>query len=320
MSHPQAPRQLAVIGYASLDSSTSVERFLGVDATSIVRGPLVSDVARIGGIAHVTAAAAAQPGVQVSAVSWVGDDAAGRRWREAVCAPAADGSRVDGTGIAVAGRRSPAATLVHVDTGGTICFFDPGDCHTDGLTPAQLGAVAACDWVLLTVAPSDCTTLVLDALPGHASLAWAVKVDEDAYPPGLVERLLARADLVSFSRGERPFLEAGGSGPEQRARPGALVVETRGADGVGWTLAPGRQPGASGSLAVDRVPTEDPTGAGDTFVGTLVALLCRAAGARPIGELPSDVVAAGVAQAALATGDVLRRRTSAPTTTARGED
>lgn len=310
-----SPR-VAVVGYASLDSATAAAEFRGIDATTVLRGPLVARSPGIGGIAHITAAVAST-GARVSAVSWVGDDQAGRRWLQAVTA---GGASVDG--VVVAGRRSPAATLLYLDSGRSVCLFDPGDCHSAELSPGQRRAVQSSDWVLVTVGPSACTEQVLELLPETSALAWAVKHDDDAYTPSLLHRLLDRADVVSFSRGERDYLTLDGAPPERSARPGALVLETRGAEGVAWSFA--SPDGGTRRSSVGAVPVDvaDSTGAGDTFIGALVGLLGSAGRPRSTPELDDGAMTSLVATAARTAGAMLLRRTTAdmaPGTTPEGE-
>lgn len=294
-----AGQSVVIVGYASLDSSSSMREFRGVDATSILERAIVSVEPGIGGIAHLAIAVSAAGG-PVDAISWVGNDDGGRAWIQAV---AAQGSGTEG--VVMAGTRTPSATLIEIGSGGTICFFDPGDCHSDHLTAKQVEVITSSDWVLLTVAPRSITTQLLDVLPAAARLVWAVKHDEDAYTDAMVRRILQRADIVSFSRGERSYLTVDGVAPESMMRPGSLAIETRGADGVAWCFAGAGGAGRHGALAVDRVDVNDTTGAGDTFVGTLVGLVSAH---MPFETLSDEEVTTLVATASSAVGDLLRRR------------
>ena len=283
--------RLAVVGYASLDSTVRSPRFQGLDATSIV-GPKLAD-GNAGGIVHITSAIHLA-GAEADAVSWVGADENGDRWRAALRSHGASDA-----GVAVSGSRTPTSTLIHFEAGGTICLFDPGDCHGSELTAAQAAILVAADWCLLTVAPRHIVEQVLDILPDTTRLAWAVKSDASAFPPELVERLLRRSALVSFSSGEAPFLSDGGARPEARVRPGTLLVETRGARGVDYAVV--GDPALAGSVEVVPVAAADATGAGDTFIGTLTALLAaeRPAGALTAQQLHQHLVASTEASAAM---------------------
>lgn len=287
---------ITIAGYASLDSAVELKSFQGTEATSVLRGPIVADSPGVGGVAHL-ARAVVGAGVSARVVTWLGDDAAGRHWRARV---AADG--VDVSGVAVSGSRSPAATLLYVADGATICLFDPGDCHRSALDDRQRAVLAASDAVILTVADRSHTSALLDALPEGVLLAWAVKNDADAYTSELVDRVLTRADIVSFSRGERPFLSADGVGPERRVRPGTLLIETRGQHGAAWCLAGvDAEHDIRGAEPVQPVVGVDTTGAGDTLIASVVAR--RAIGLRRVPrasatptppELIRDLVRAAV--------------------------
>ncbi len=98
--------------------------------------------------------------------------------------------------------------MIDVASGGTICLFDPGDCHPDVLTDAQRRVLADAAVVVLTVAPAPLTAAVLDALPETALLVWAVKHDDAVYDAELRARVLRRADVVSHSRGENDWCSA----------------------------------------------------------------------------------------------------------------
>jgi ribokinase len=274
-----------VVGYASLDTSTTTDRFAGVDATTVLSGRLSGAHPAVGGIAHLTRAAT-RAGAVVEAVSWVGDDPFGDRWRSVV---AADGTGTQG--VLVRGNRSPSASLVHVGTGGTLCFYDPGDCHGGPLTTEQAAVLASCPWVLLTVGPAEATWSVLAGLPATTRLAWAVKRDEQACPPDLVAALLDRADVVSCSEGELAWLSPGTAPLEHRARPGALLVTTRGGAGATWSVA-GPGPVQPRLVPVTAVADADPTGAGDTFLGVLVAELAHSGSPDPDRAVTTAAAAA----------------------------
>ncbi|BDI23991.1 carbohydrate kinase family protein [Herbiconiux sp. L3-i23] len=296
---------LAVVGYASLDYSTSTADFRGVDATSILHRGIASVEPGVGGIAHIVRAATAT-GADTEAISWVGPDSLGSRWREGLIA-----SGGGTAGVSVTGSRSPSATLIEIGTGGTICLFDPADCHPDSLTPGQLDALAASTCVILTVSPRRLTEQVLDAVPETATLIWAVKHDDDAYTAELIARLLDRADVISFSEGERSYVSQDGVAPERRATPGTLVVETRGSRGVAWAFASADGAVRAGSIPVEPVAADDTTGAGDTFIGTLAGL---AAQSGPLVSQSDEDVAALITSSSRAAGDLLRSRsTSGPT-------
>lgn len=291
--------RVVVVGYASLDHAMEVDALPGPDTTTLVSRRLSPEWPRSGGVAHhLRALRAADPGLEVDVVSWVGPDTGGRAWVDAVRAAGAEAR-----GVVSTGTRSPSSYLLYGPTG-TACVYDPADCHAAGaLDATQLDLVARADWCLLAVAPRWATEQALGALRPGARLAWAVKHDDDAYPPGLVAALLDRADVVSLSAGERTFLAADGAGPERRVRPGAVVAETQGAHGV-----LGHVGDTTVHVPVRRAVATDPTGAGDTFIATLVAHLAA-------GPLPTTAHAVRPAlerAAAAATDLVASRATDHP--------
>ncbi|MEN1975994.1 carbohydrate kinase family protein [Cellulomonas olei] len=297
---------VAVLGYASLDHAMQLAAFHGPDATSVVTGRLSDEWPRPGGIAHHVRALRAAGADEVLPVSWVGPDAGGDAWTAALVAAGAATA-----GVRVCGTRTPSSYLMYAGDGGAVCVFDPADCHGDAgaLTPAQQDAVRSAGWCLLAVAPQQATRDALALLPDGARLVWAVKHDAQAYPPDLVEALLARADVVSLSAGERPFLDRPGRTLEERVRPGTLVVETRGAAGVHARLG-----GEADDVPVTPVTAVDTTGAGDTFVGTLVAGLLALPARLSLATARPALVAAAAAATDLIASRGARRTTPGPRT------
>jgi len=263
---------VAVLGYASADHCVTVDALPAPDATAIVRRRLSRPWPRLGGCGPQIAAHLAGAGVAAACLTWVADDAVGRALRAQLEASGADTS-----GLVVNGTRSPESFIVYDASGRTACFYDPGDATADALSAAQSEVDGAAELVCLTVAPAAATQAALAAASPEARVVWSVKADADAYPPALVERLLARADVVALSAGERPFL--GGRTP----RHDAIVIETHGADGVRWAHR-----GREGHEPVRRVAVHDTTGAGDALVAGAIARLRRDA-----DDVPA-AVAAGI--------------------------
>jgi ribokinase len=267
---------VTVVGYASADRSVLVDAFPAANGTALVRRRLSAPWPRLGGCGPQIAGRLAVAGVPVDCVTWVADDGLGR----AVLAQLErDGAGT--TGVLVAGSRTAESFIVYDAGGASACFYDPGDAHRDGLTARQRVQVARAELLCLTVAPAGATRAALEAVAPDARVVWSVKADPDAYPPELVARLRARADVVAFSAGERAFVTAGAG--EGGGRPGALEIETRGADGVRWTRG-----GESGCEPVRPVAVSDTTGAGDALVAGVIAQLLRDA------EDVAAAIAAGI--------------------------
>lgn len=286
---------IAIAGYASLDYAMNLAPFRGVDATTIVRSR--AEVwPRVGGIAHVTSAIAKASHAPVMAISWIGPDAGGDLWRDEV---AATGVHV--SGVIVDGTRSPTSHLFYPDDGGTICIFDPADCHPSVLPEAQADDVRAADWLILTVGPEAPTRSILDTLKPSTKLVWVVKHDSSSVPADLRARILRRADVITLSENERDFVQE----YLGELRAGSFVIETCGSRGarVFYSGADGLlEQGAASAAAVHDVDT---TGAGDTFTGTLVAALAEA------GTLSVASTLAALNLAASATADMLLQRKQA---------
>lgn len=254
---------IVVSGYASLDHAMVVDRPPAPDRTSLVTERLSAPWPAPGGAAHV-ALAVAGAGAPASLVSWVGDDADGRRFRQALLEQGVDCDALDASGT-----RSPSSYLFYDPEGGTTCCFDPGQVAAEP-TARQRARCATADWWVLAVGPAGVTRMVLDELPDDRRLAWVVKADADAYPPRLVRRLLERVDVVTFSRAERRFLTTvtDESDPLRLLGPRALAIETRGTDPVWY-----RDPDGEATVPVEPVAARDTTGAGDTLAGACVASL-----------------------------------------------
>jgi len=250
---------VAVLGYASADHCVAVDALPAPDATAIVRRRLSRPWPRLGGCGPAVAAHLAAAGIGAACLSWVADDEVGHALLAQLEASGADAS-----GVVVGGARSPESFIVYDARGHTACFYDPGDATPSELTPAQRELLGVAGLVCLTVAPAAATEAALDAASPDARVVWSVKADPDAYPPALVERLLARADLVALSAGERPFLD--GRAP----RHDAIVIETHGADGVRW-----EHRGREAHVPVLRIAVHDTTGAGDALVAGVIGQLQR---------------------------------------------
>jgi ribokinase len=257
---------VVVVGYASGDRPVVTPRLPEHDTTAVVRREDAAGWPQLGGCAPRIARHLGEAGVRAGCVTWVADDAVGGALTDGLGA-----AGVDVSTVAVRGTRTAESFLVYADDGTSLCFFDPGDAHGDGLTPLQHDAVAAADVVCLAVAPERVTRDALAACRPDARVAWSVKADPNAYPPDLVAAVLARADVVSHADAETAFLGTADGGA--RSRPDALVLRTRGADGVTWTCGE-----RSGRHAVEPIEVANATGAGDAFVaGVLTRLITHPA-------------------------------------------
>jgi len=253
---------VAITGYASLDYVVRLDRTPGADTTAtILSRPL--EWPRLGGSPAYVAGTLVAAGVgDATPISWVGDDADGRRYREALAH-----RRVGVDGVAIRPGRTPVCVLAYQPDGGCHCFYHPGLAEPPTLDAGQLELVADARWVCLTVGPAAATRQALAATRPDARLVWAVKADPRAVPADLAAAIAARADIVAASRAESAFAAAAlsAAGPSRRPR---LIVETRGADGVALT-----RDGLVSVFPVEPISVQDTTGAGDTFLGGFLAAL-----------------------------------------------
>jgi len=231
------------------------------------------------GAPAIVASVAARLGAAVQLVGGVGDDAFGR----AILA------RLRRDGVDVAGVRidpcSPTgcAFVAYDKTGGRDFIFHIAGTAADGVPSEHVRAAAAtAGWLhvsgsTLTLAPGlrEAALIAVDAVTragGRVSLDPNVRPEAGDGALRDVRRVARAAALLTPSSGELAALELTA---EELAANGAVVCETRGAQGVVVHTRDGCTP-----LAPPRRTEVDPTGAGDHFVGTYLA--ATMAGAPPL--------------------------------------
>jgi ribokinase len=271
--------KVAVVGYASLDYVVRLDSPARPDWTSTILSR-AAQWPRLGGSPAYVAAALVAGGVDdATAVSWVGQDREGERYRAGLM-----NIGVDANGICGCPGRTPVCILAYEPNGGCHCFYDPGLRREPELDEHQRTLIAAADAVCVTVGPAGATREALALAGADASVAWVVKADARAVPRHLAGALAKQADVVVFSRGEADFVfNALGEANHRGRQP--VVVETRGRTEVAL-----RQNGQVEVYPVDPIETDDPTGAGDTFAGGFLAAWLM------YGD-PDAAVRAGVAAA-----------------------
>lgn len=265
---------VAILGYASLDHVAMLDSVPRPGRTSTIVHRQAQAWPRLGGSpAYVAAALAAAGLTNIRPISWVGDDAAGDSYRQGL---REKGIAVDGIAV-VAGARTPIAILAYDPDGGCACLYDPGARTDLALTGAQSDIISGAEWLCVTIGPKAATELGLKALRPTAKLAWIVKDDPRALPPDLAGTLASRADLICHSRAERSFVEAA-IATGRGTRPNCIVIETLGGEGAVASRA-------GQCLRIETTPLKlaDPTGAGDTFAGGVIAALAQ--GCRDLGEI-----------------------------------
>jgi len=280
--------RIVITGHASLDHVALLD---GVPApgrtTTILARPEGAWPRLGGGPAYVAAALVAGGEKDVFPVSWVGDDEDGREYRRQLLA-----AGIPDAGLAaVAGAQTPAAILAYVPAGGCICLYDPGMAQDIALTPPQRSLVGEADIACLTIGPPSITEEVMDLVAPSAVLVWIVKHDPRSLPRKLAARIAGRADFILYSESEAGLVRAAIA--EGDKREDQTLIMTRG--GKGATLIRGS---ISETVPAEPLAVNDPTGAGDSFAGGVVAAIAR-------GETDS---AALIRSGHMAAAAVLRRR------------
>jgi ribokinase len=258
--------RIAITGYASLDHVIVLDGDVKPGRTTTILSRSVKSWPRLGGGPAYMALAVhgGYPGAAVP-VSWIGEDELGNNYVRQL----AD-QGISGAGMAtVDGARTPIAVLAYDQAGDCACLYDPGLPSGIGLDAAQRHLIETSDWVGVTIGPLAVTDHLLAMLRNDQKLAWVVKNDPKAITPAQSAALFERADLVFCNGRERAFLEeARASGRAPRA--GQIIVETQGRRGA--LFLRGEE---SRFAAAEPVEVTDPTGAGDTFAGGVIAAIMK---------------------------------------------
>lgn len=257
---------IAITGYASLDHVIVLDGDVRPGRTTTILSRPASAWPRLGGgPAYVALAVhAACPGAAIP-VSWIGEDALGDNYAGQLA-----GRGISGRGLArIEGARTPISVLAYDRNGDCACLYDPGLPSAVRLTEAQRAAVASADWVGVTIGPKEVTDEVLSLLRDDQKLAWIVKDDPRAITPRQTVALFERADLVFCNGRERAFLD-GARAAGRAPRRSQILVETQGRRGALFLRG-----GESAFVAAEPVEVTDPTGAGDTFAGGVIAAIMK---------------------------------------------
>lgn len=270
--------KIAITGYASLDHVAILNGTPEAGrTTTILRRP--SDAwPRLGGSPAYVAAALVVSGVpDAFPICWVGEDAEGADYRMRLTR-----SRIPDAGVtASAGLRTPVAVLAYEPDGGCICLYDPGSMEDLNFSERQRDLLSTSDWTCITIGPKLATETALRTVGQKTRLAWVVKHDPRAMPISLATRIAERCDLIITSKAERAFLDEA-MATATALRPGLIVIETQG--GSGALL---RRDGKETFVDTPIIDVSDPTGAGDTFAGGVLAALVK-------GECnPAEILMAG---------------------------
>ena len=259
---------LVVTGYASLDHVMYLEGPSGAERTT--RGVRTA-WPRAGGCPSYIAGVASQADLKAAPLMWVGDDLLGDWFRSELqrCGVLTEGV------VQISGARSPVAMLTYDSDGACTCLYDPGAPGEEILTDSQKRLIGHASHLCVSVGPPQVTEDILSARAPNARLYWAMKDDAQSFTPEICAALSASTDVVFCNRAERAMVTA----------TSAIVVETRGAEGVSVTID-----GTETLLTVSPAKCRDMTGSGDSFAGGFIA-------AEMSGATPVEAAQAGIAAA-----------------------
>jgi ribokinase len=280
---------IVISGYASLDHVIVLDGDVRPGrTTTIVSRPEKAWPRLGGGPAYVAQAVRKAYAGLVAPISWIGADAPGETYLAQLAANGVSVAGID----SVAGARTPVSILAYEPGGDCACLYDPGLPPDIGLTDAQRQLIRTADWIAVTIGPKVVTEELLRLIRDGQKLAWVVKDDPRALTPEQASALAARADLIFCNGRERAFLEGARDGGTPRDNQ--LIVETQGRRGAVFL-----RNGESRFVAADPLDVTDPTGAGDTFAGGVLAAIIN-------GE--TDLDAMGAAGNASARALLLERK------------
>lgn len=246
--------RLAVTGYASLDYAFCLAGQIAGDRTTLIEHRNADSWPRIGGCAAYVAMAVAASGREVYPISWVGSDDAGSIYVDRLALASASTAGV----ARMEGQSSPMSVLAYQADGTCACLFDPAFSGKEALNSSQREIVAASTHLCISVGPPHLMNDILSCRAKGVRLYWILKNDTHCYTPEIRKRLSREAQVIFCSRSERSLIDGDASE--------AVIVETRGADGVALEWR-----GKSTIIAVDKIQIRDATGAGDSFAGGFIA-------------------------------------------------
>ena len=258
--------RIAITGYASLDHVIVLDGEVRPGRTTTITSRSTRSWPRLGGgpVYVALAVHGALPGASLP-VSWIGEDELGDDYVAQL------GQRgVSSAGMQkVPGGRTPISVLAYDQDSDCSVLYDPGLPPSVSLTETQREIVAKSEWVGVTIGPLIVNDQVLGQLRDDQKLAWIVKNDPRAITPAQSAALYERADLVFCNGRERAFLEEARAAG-RTARAGQIIVETRGRRGALFLRGDETR-----IVAAEPVEVTDPTGAGDTFAGGVIAATMR---------------------------------------------
>lgn len=255
---------IVVTGYASLDHVIVLDGDVRPGRTTTILNRPAKAWPRLGGgPAYVTLSVAKSFDGFIAPVSWIGFDELGAVYLR----------HLQEGGVSVLGMsqveaaRTPVSVLAYDPNGDCAVLYDPGLPPGIGLTDAQRTLIRDADWIGVTIGPKIVTDELLSLIRPEQKLAWVVKNDPRAITPEQSAQLALRADLIFCNGRERAFLDNARQDSDA-VRKDQILVETQGRRGAVFI-----RNGESCFAAAQPIDITDPTGAGDTFAGGVIAAI-----------------------------------------------
>lgn len=265
--------QLLIVGYPGFDHILRVSRAPEVGETAIILDPPGVPRATAGGCANNIAVAAARLGIGAAPVIVLGDDTDGCAMRAVL-----ESEGVDTTCVHHVPGGKTAATYLFIEPGGGHqTFYFPGSASANIDLDIPSAILTDLSYGVITVGnPFHIHQLVECLEMAEVPLVWSLRNDPDAFPRDLVERLACACRVLVMNEFESQALMRllGLETLEALFDYGVeMIVVTQGAQGSRVY----RRKKVTTIPAVKPAAVIDPTGAGDAFVGGLLAGLCRGA-------------------------------------------
>jgi sugar/nucleoside kinase (ribokinase family) len=262
--------QVLISGYPGFDYILRIDHYPKEGETAIILDPPGIPQPKPGGCASNIAVCLARLGICAAPSLILGEDDNGRQMRALL---QAEGVSVDYLTFHPNGKTATTFLFINPQ-GGHQTYYFPGCADADVDIELSIELIQAIKFAVITVASPHHTWQVLHQLrSSRATLIWSLRNDPHAFPPDLVKELLSRCSILVMNLAE------------QKALMNWINVENVwsilnwGIESLIVTL------GEQGSMLLKPsqviqipavVPKQyvDPTGAGDAYVGGLLAGLC----------------------------------------------
>jgi adenosine kinase len=262
--------KVLVIGYPSFDRIMRVSRAPFLGETGIILDPPGIPQATLGGCACNIAVAINRLGIGAAPVIVLGDDHDGQMMLKKLSE-----ENVETSCVHQISNGKTAGTFLYIDPdGGHQTFYFPGSADENIALQIPETIVEGLKYGVITVGNPFHTSMFVDQLSeAGIPLVWSLRNDPHAFPFELVERLVRTCSMLIMNEFEGKVLAdmLGLKGFESLlANQVETIILTQGSRGSKVF----QRENEFVISAVTPNNVLDPTGAGDAFVGGLLAGLC----------------------------------------------